>query len=82
MRITIGLSTTGPPVGVAAEQRQRGAVVAAALGLVLLDQPAGVLDRGAGDRGGVHRVAQHLAQVAVGAAGEEVLGVHEVASSA
>ena len=79
VRITIGLSTTGSPVGVAAEDRQRGAVVAAALGLVLLDQPAGVLDRRAGDRGGVHRVAQHLARVAGGAAGEEVLGVDQVA---
>jgi hypothetical protein len=48
------------------------------VGLVLLDQPAGVLDRGAGDRRGVHRVAQHLAHVAAGAAGQEVLGVHEV----
>ena len=66
-------------LGVAAEHRQRGAVVAAALGLVLLDQPAGVLDRRAGHRGGVHRVAQHLARVAVGAAGEEVLGVHQPA---
>ena len=79
VRITIGLSTTGPPSLVAAEDRQRGAVVAAALGLVLLDQPAGVLDRRAGDGGGVHRVAQHLARVAVGAAGEEVLGVDEAA---
>ena len=69
----------GPAARVAAEDRERGAVVAAALGLVLLDQPAGVLHRRAGDGGGVHRVAQHLARVAVGAAGEEVLGVHEVA---
>ena len=82
VRITIGLSTIGRAVGVAAEQRQRGAVVAAALGLVLLDQPAGVLDRAAGDGRGVHRVAQHLARVAAGAAGQEVLGVHQVASSA
>ena len=79
VRMTIGLSTHRPAARVAAEDRQRGAVVAAALGLVLLDQPAGVLDRAAGDGGGVHRVAQDLARVAVGAAGEEVLGVHEVA---
>ena len=65
-------------LGVAAEQRERGAVVAAALRLVRRDQPAGVLDRRAGDRGGVHRVAQDLARVAVAAAGEEVLGVDEV----
>ena len=65
-------------VGVAAEEGEGGAVVAASLGLVLLDQPAGVLDRRPGDGGGVHRVAQHLADVAGGAAGEEVLGVHEV----
>ncbi len=45
-------------VVVATEDRQRGAVVAAALRLVLLDQAAGVLHRAAGDRGGVHRVAQ------------------------
>ena len=66
-------------LGVAAEQRERGAVVAAALPLVLLDQPAGVLDRRAGHGGGVHRVAQHLARVAGGAAGEEVLGVDQPA---
>ena len=66
-------------VRVAAEDRQRGAVVAATLGLVLLDQPAGVLDRRAGDRGGVHGVAQYLAGVAGGAAGEEVLGVDQAA---
>jgi hypothetical protein len=35
----------GAALLVAAEQRERGAVVAAALALVLLDQPAGVLDR-------------------------------------
>ena len=34
-----------------------------------VDQPAGVLDRAAGDRGGEHRVAQHLARVAAGAPG-------------
>ena len=78
VRMTIGLSTTGSPVGVPAEHRQRGAVVAAALALVLLDQPAGVLDRAAGDGRGVHRVAQHLADVTGGAAGEEVLGVDQV----
>ncbi len=67
-----------PALGVAAEDRERGAVVATALRLVLGDQPARVLDRAAGDGGGVHRVAQHLARVALGAAGEQVLGVHEV----
>ena len=65
-------------VGRAAEERERGAVVAAALGLVVGDQPAGVLDGRARHRRGVHRVAQDLAVVAVGAAGEEVLRVDQV----
>ncbi len=67
------------PRGVAAEDRQGGAVVPTALRLVLLDQAAGVLHRAAGDCGGVHRVAQHLAGIAAGAAGEEVLGVDQTA---
>ena len=65
-------------VGVASDQRGDGRVVAAALGLVLLDQPAGVLDRAASDGRGEHRVAQNLADVAVRATGEQVLGVHQV----
>ncbi len=73
-RAVRGLAT----LGVAADQGEGGAVVATPLGLVLLDQPAGVLDRRPGDRGGVHRVAQHVAHVGPGPAGEEVLGVHEV----
>ena len=68
----------GLAVGLATEERQRGAVVAPALGLVPLDEPAGVLDRAAGHRGGVHRVAQDLAHVGVRPAGEEVLGVDQV----
>ena len=67
------------PVLVAADERGDGRVVAAAVLLVLLDQAARVLDRAAGDGGGEHRVAQHLAHVAARAAGEQVLGVHEVA---
>ena len=45
VRITIGQSAVGLAVLVAAEQRERGAVVAATLGSYSLDQPAGVLDR-------------------------------------
>ena len=63
---------------VAADQREGTGVVAATLGLVLVDQPAGVLHRCAGDGGGEHRVAQHVAYVGPGAAGEEVLGVHQM----
>ena len=66
-------------VGVASQDRERGAVVAAAARLVLLDQPTGVLHGAAGDRRGVHRVAQHLARVSAGAAGQEVLGVDQAA---
>ena len=66
VRITIGESAVGRAVGVAAEQGQGAGVVAPALGLVLVDQPARVLDRSPGHRGGEHRVSQDVAHVRSG----------------
>lgn len=60
---------------VPADHGEHPAVVGAAVGLVPVDDPAGVLQRAARDGGHEHRLAQDLAHLQRGAPAEVVLGV-------